>query len=80
MQTAYDFVTVAIFVILVGYYLFLTDRRPQLVTRFLLSAVLFAIADQVGNFASKAGNFGLHALAVALVLTGVAYAVFVARG
>ena len=80
MSTTYDFVTVAIFVILVGYYLFLTDRRPQLLTRFLLSAVVFAIADQVGNFASKVGNFGLHALAVALVLAGIVYAGVVARG
>ena len=79
MSTTYDFVTVAIFVILVGYYLFLTDRRPQLLMHFLLSAVVFVVANQVGNYASKTGSVGMHALAVILIVAGVAYAAVVAR-
>jgi hypothetical protein len=80
MSTVYDFLTVAMFAILVGYFLFLTDRRPQLLMHFLVSAVVFAVADQVGDFASKTGNVGMHALAVVLVVAGVAYAGVVARG
>ena len=80
MATIYDFVTVAIFVVLVGYYVFLSDRRPQLLWQFLLSAVVFAVANQVGNFASKADNVGMHALAIVLIVGGAAYAAISARG
>ncbi len=80
MSTIYDFLTVAIFAILVGYFLFLTDRRPQLLMHVLLAAVVFAVANQVGDFASKTGNVGMHALAVVLIVAGVAYVGVVARG
>ena len=79
MHTLYDFATVASFVILVGYYVFLSDRRPQTLRRFLVSAVVFAVANQVGNFADRSGAAGLHALAVVLILAGVAYAGLGAR-
>jgi uncharacterized membrane protein YhfC len=73
MHTIYDFATVALLVVLVGYYLFLTDRRPQALKHFLVSAVVFAVANQLGNA-------GMNALAIVLVVAGVAYAGFVARG
>jgi hypothetical protein len=78
MGTAYDVATVTVFFLLVGYYLFLTDRRPQLLTRFLFSAIVFVVANQVGNFATRTGEVGAHALAVALIIGGVAYAGIVA--
>ena len=80
MTTAYDIVTVTLFVALVGYYLLLTDRRPQLLKHFLLSAVVFMVANQVGNFADRIGDIRVHALAVVLIVAGVAYAGIVARG
>jgi hypothetical protein len=80
VETIYDFVTVAIFVILVGYYVFLSDRRPRLLWQFLLSTVVIAVADEVGNFASKGGSVGMHALAIVLIVAGAAYAAIAARG
>jgi len=79
METAYDFVTVALFAIMVAYYVLLTDHRMRLLMHFLLSAVVFAVADQLGNYAIRSGAAGVHALAVVLIIAGVAYAAIVAR-
>ena len=80
METIYDFVTVAMFVILVGYYVFLSDRRQRLLWQLLLSAVVFAVADQVGNYAIRSGTVGVHALAIVLIVAGAAYAAIATRG
>jgi len=79
MSSVYDFITVAAFGIMVGYFVFMTDRSPKLLQHFLLSSIAFAFANQVGNYALKAGNLWLHVLAGLLVAAGVIYAVIVAR-
>ena len=72
MTTLYDFLTVALFGVLVGYFVFLTDRRPVWVKHFLVSAVAFAVANQLGNT-------GSNLLASFLIVAGIIYAVLVIR-
>ena len=79
MSSIYDFAAVAAFGILVGYFVFMTDRSPRLLQHFLLSSIAFAFANQIGNYAMKAGNPALHVLAAGLLAAGVGYAVIVAR-
>ena len=79
MSSVYDFITVAAFGILVGYYIFMTDRSPRLLQHFLISSVAFAFANQIGNYALKSANLWLHVLAGVLLTAGVVYAAVVAR-
>ena len=72
MKTIFDFVTVGLFGVLVLYFVFLTDREPSRLKHFLVSAAVFAVANQVGNA-------GEQVLAGALVAAGVVYAVLTAR-
>jgi hypothetical protein len=73
MRTAYDLWTVALFIILVGYFFLFTDRRPQRLKHFLLVAVALAIANQIGNA-------GKDTLAIILIVAGIAYAGLMSRG
>ena len=67
MPTFFDVVTVACFLGLVGAFFRFTDQDTRTLLQFLLSAVVLAIANQVGNAGSMF-------LAGALVVAGVGYA------
>lgn len=72
MLTLFDFLTVACFVgVMIGFFL-LTDREPRKLLYLLLSGVLFAVANQLGNAGSTL--FGL-----VLVLAGVGYSALIIR-
>lgn len=70
MISIYDYVTVGCFVVMVGAFLFVTRRDPQTLAHLMISAVLFAIANQLGNA-------GSNALAVILIVAGIVYAVII---
>jgi hypothetical protein len=70
--TVFDYLTVSCFLCLVTAFILWTEHDTRTLFQFLISAVAFAIADQVGN-----GGFTLFALA--LVVTGIVYAVLVVR-
>jgi len=67
MITIFDVVTVACFVGLVVAFFRFTDQDTRTLLQFLLSGIVLAIANQVGN----AGSIFL---ADALVVAGVGYA------
>jgi hypothetical protein len=71
--TVFDYVTVACFLGLVMAFIILTEHDIRSLLHLLISAVAFAIADQVGN-----NGFTLFALA--LIVAGIGYAVLVVRG
>ena len=75
MTTGFDFLTVGCFISLAAAFFLLTERDLQTLGHVLLSAVAFAVANQLGNS-------GWTVLALALVLAGSAYAALVihARG
>jgi hypothetical protein len=73
MLTLFDFLTVACFIgVALAFFLF-TEREPRKLLHLLLSGVLFAVANQLGNADSTL--FGLI-----LILAGVGYSVLVIRG
>lgn len=72
MATVFDLVTVACFVVLVLAFFMLTDRDPKTLSRMLMPAIVFALANQLGNA-------GWTSLAAALIVAGSAYAFFVVR-
>jgi xanthine/uracil permease len=67
MGTAYDIVSVALFLCVVVAFLFLTDRQPGTVSRLLVSGVAIAVGNQLGNA-------GQGLLAAALMVAGCVYA------
>lgn len=67
MITFFDVVTVACFLGLVGAFFRFTNQDNRTLLQFLLSAVILAVANQVGNAGSMF-------LAGALVIAGVGYA------
>lgn len=73
MLTLFDFLTIACFVAVVIGFLLLTEREPRKLLHLLLSGVLFAVANQLGN-----AGFTLFALV--LVVAGLGYSVLVIRG
>jgi NhaP-type Na+/H+ or K+/H+ antiporter len=73
MVTPFDYVTVGCFLGLVGAFFFLTARRPRTLLQLLLSAIAFAVANQLGNA-------GYDHYAVILIIAGVGYGVIVVRG
>jgi hypothetical protein len=72
MATLFDVVTVTCFVGLVIAFFQFTDRETRTLVHFILAAVVFAVANQVGNAGSTI-------LAFILILAGAGYAVMVAR-
>ena len=79
MVTVYDFATVASFGGVVLTYFLFTEGGMTLLAHFLLPAVAFAIANQVGNAALHDGALWMHALAVALVAAGIGYTFLLVR-
>jgi hypothetical protein len=72
MLSLFDFLTVACFIgVAIGFFV-LTEREPRKLLHLLLSGVLFAVANQLGNNGSTL--FGL-----VLILAGIGYSVFVIR-
>lgn len=72
MATFFDVVTVTCFAALVlGFFQF-TDRETRTLLHFLGSAIVLAVANQVGNS-------GATILALLLILAGMGYAFLVAR-
>lgn len=70
MTTVFDVITVTCFVGLVIAFFQFTNRDTRVLLQFMLSAILFAVANQVGNH-------GWFVLASILVVAGIAYAAFV---
>jgi hypothetical protein len=73
MTTVFDYLTVACFLCLIGAFFLFTAQDTRTLLHFLISAVTFAIANQLGNN-------GLTLFAVALIIVGAGYAVLVGRG
>lgn len=72
MATVFDVITVTCFAGLVLAFFKFTDGERKTLMHFMLAAVVFAVANQVGNN-------GPAWLATLLVLAGVGYAVLVVR-
>jgi predicted branched-subunit amino acid permease len=72
MITFFDMVTVACFIGLAAAFFRYTDHEIRTLLQFLISAVVLAVANQVGN----AGSI---LLAAALVIAGIGYALLIIR-
>jgi hypothetical protein len=72
MLTLFDFLTVACFIGVAIAFFLLTEREPRKLLHLLLSGVLFAVANQLGNAGSTL--FGL-----VLILAGIGYGVLIIR-
>ncbi|MBN9064095.1 MAG: hypothetical protein BGP06_12865 [Rhizobiales bacterium 65-9] len=73
MSTIFDFVTVAAFLALVAAYMAWGRGDQKLLMHLMVSAVAFAIANQLGNR-------GLDLFAVLVIAAGAGYAVMMFRG
>jgi hypothetical protein len=71
MNTVFDVVTVTCFIGLVIAFFQFTSRDTRILLHFMLSGIVFAVANQVGNHGSVL-------LASILVVVGIAYAVLIA--
>jgi predicted branched-subunit amino acid permease len=72
MITSFDIITVACFIGLVVAFLRYTDHEIRTLLQFLISAIVFAVANQLGNS-------GSILLAGALVVAGIGYALLIVR-
>jgi hypothetical protein len=72
MATIFDLVTVTCFAALVIAFFQFTDRDTRILVRLLPAAIVFAIADQIGN---KDGVI----LAIILISAGIGYAILVIK-
>ena len=72
MATFFDVVTVTCFAGLVLAFFQFTDRETRTLLHFLGTAIVLAVANQVGNS-------GATTLALLLILASVGYAFFVVR-
>jgi hypothetical protein len=72
MTTFFDVVTVTCFVGLIFAFFQFTGRETRTLVQFMLSGVLFAVANQVGNS-------GAVTLGLILIVAGVTYAALAAR-
>ena len=72
METAFDILTVACFAGLVIAFFQFTRRDTRTLMRLMISAILFAIANQIGNA-------GLTTFALILIVAGVGYAALVVK-
>lgn len=73
MSTIFDFATVAAFLALVAAYLAWGKGDQKLLMHLFVSAVAFAIANQLGNR-------GMELFAVLVLAAGAGYAVMMFRG
>jgi hypothetical protein len=77
MHSVYDFVTVTCFICIVLTYFLFTEGGMKILGHFMLPALAFAIANQVGN---HAGNDALmNLLAVVLIVAGIGYTYIIVR-
>lgn len=72
MITLFDFITVACFTGLVLVFFLWTDRKPHTLMHFMLPAVVFAVANQLGNE-------GWALFALILIGAGILYAFLLVR-
>jgi hypothetical protein len=72
MNTFFDILTVTCFAALVIAFFQFTKRDRQTLLHFVLSAIVFAVANQVGNS-------GATILALVLIVAGAGYAVQAVR-
>jgi hypothetical protein len=79
MGTVYDVMTVACFACVVATYFMLTEGGMRLLAHFMLPAVAFAVANQVGNAGIRAGNTFMNALAIILIVAGIGYTYIIVR-
>jgi hypothetical protein len=70
MNTVFDVVTVTCFVGLVTAFFQFRSRDNRILVHFVLAGIVFAVANQVGNYGSAI-------LAAILIISGIAYAVLV---
>jgi hypothetical protein len=77
MQTVYDFVTIICFICIVVTYFMFTEGGMKVLAHFMLPAVAFAIANQVGNHAGN--DLPMNALAVVLIVAGIGYTFIIVR-
>ena len=71
MATLFDIVTVTAFVGLVAAFLLWTERDTRTLLHFMVSGVVLAVANQVGNA-------GATLLALVLIAAGLGYAALIA--
>lgn len=79
MGTVYDIVTVVCFLCVVLTYFMFTEGGTKVLAHFMLPALAFAVANQVGNAALTAGNTGLNVLAIVLIAAGIGYTYVIVR-
>jgi hypothetical protein len=72
MDTLYDMLSVTCFLGLVAAFLFLTTREPKTLMYLLVSALCFAVANQLGNQ-------GQGAFALLLIVAGVGFAAIIIK-
>ncbi|WP_339037637.1 XrtV sorting system accessory protein [Bradyrhizobium symbiodeficiens] len=72
MATLFDVVTVTSFVGLVIAFFQFSDREIRTLVYFMLSGIVFAVANQVGNA-------GYYILAGVLILAGIGFAAVVIK-
>jgi hypothetical protein len=72
MTTLFDVVTVTCFIGLVIAFFRFTDRDTRTLVHFVVGAIVFAVANQLGNG-------GRPAFGVGLLLAGICYIVLVLR-
>ncbi len=72
MTTFFDVITVTCFAGLVLAFFQFTDRETRTLLHFLVAAIVFAVANQVGNA-------GATILALLLILAGAGYAFLISR-
>jgi predicted branched-subunit amino acid permease len=72
METAFDFLTVACFAGLVIAFFQFTRRDTRTLMHLMISAIVFAIANQIGNA-------GLPIVALLLIVAGAGYAALVVK-
>lgn len=77
MNTVYDFVTVICFICIVLTYFMFTEGGVKVLAHFMLPAVAFAIANQVGNHAGS--DLAMNGLAVILIIAGIGYTFIIVR-
>lgn len=77
MQTVYDFVTVICFICIAVTYFMFTEGGMKILAHFMLPAVAFAIANQLGNHAEN--NVPMNILAVILIIAGIGYTFMIVR-
>ena len=60
LTTIFDYVTIADFLIAAFAFLILTERDARTLVRVLISGIVFAIANQVGNHGFDDARYYIH--------------------